>query len=611
MQRSGENMSVSAKDERQVEAKDFGERVRRQLDRMLASATFQQADRLRRFLKFVVLEAVAGRRDELKEYVVGVQVFDKEPSFDPRTDPVVRVQARRLRARLARYYDEEGERDNIIIDLPKGGYAPVFSQRESASFPSQPSAVKLASRNTVVVIPFTDISPQNDLGHYCRGIHQEIVHRLATMPNLRVLALDPCGQGPAGRKPEAAIVVSGSLRVCGTTLRATAQISDEATGCYLWSDSLDGDVAEAFVLQDRVAGLIARRLEAERFDQTTAKTPRRATANLTAHNLYRQGRYHLSQRTEEGLRKAVELFEKALAEDAEFALAHSGLTDAYSLLGHYGVLGPAEVWTKTAAAAASAVMLDGNSAEARASLAHVKSTQDWDWRGAEVEFQRSIALDDSYATAHHWYAASCLAPTGRLDEALERMLLAQSLNPISAIIARDVARIHYYRRDFDAALDQCDYTVELNPHFAAVYAMLGLVQEQRGEFDEAAAAFQRAAHLSPASPNARAGLARTMAISGKRRLALKILHQLEALSARRYVSPFEFALVHLALEQVEPGLKWLEKACDDRCFELLTVKVDPRFDRLKDHSVVVSIIDRMGLGPGAPPKRGPEAAGRK
>lgn len=603
---------MSAMDERTVEAKDFGERVRRQLDRMLASATFQQADRLRRFLRFVVLEAIAGRRDELKEYIVGVQVFDKEPSFDPRTDPVVRVQARRLRARLSRYYAEEGERDEIIIDLPKGGYAPVFSQREESAPPaSRPSPMKQAGRNTVVVIPFNDISPRGELGHYCKGIHEEIVHRLAMMPNLRVLALDPSRQGSAGRKQEAAIVVSGSLRVSGNTLRATAQISDETTGCYLWSDSVDGNMDEVFALQDRVAGLIAKRLESERFEYTPAKTPRRATVNLTAHNLYRQGRYHLSQRTEEGLLRAVDLFEKVLAEDAEFALAHSGLSDAYSLLGHYGVLGPAEVWTKTAAAAATAVMLHGNSAEARASLAHVKSTQDWDWRGSEMEFQRSIALDESYATAHHWYAASCLAPTGRLDEALEHMLLAQSLDPISSIIARDVARIHYYRRDFEAALEQCDYTVELNPHFAAVYQMLGMVQEQRGEFDEAIAAFERAAHLSPASPNSRAGLARTLAISGKRRLALRILRQLETLSAERYVSPFEFALVHLALDQVEPGLKWLEKACDDRCFELLTVKVDPRFDHLKDHPVVLSIIDRMGLGPGTQPKRGPEAGGGK
>ena len=132
--------------------------------------------------------------------------------------------------------------------------------------------------------------------------------------------------------------------------------------------------------------------------------PHGTTENLAAHNLYLQGRYHLNQRTEEGLRKAVDFFEKALVEDAQFALAHSGLADAYGLLAHYGVLAPAEVWTKAASTAATAVMLDGNSAEAHTSLAHVKATQDWDWHGAEREFQRAITLDPRYATAHHWYA---------------------------------------------------------------------------------------------------------------------------------------------------------------------------------------------------------------
>ena len=163
----------------------------------------------------------------------------------------------------------------------------------------------------------------------------------------------------------------------------------------------------------------------------------RPTENLAAYNLYLQGRYHLNQRTEEGLRKAVEFFDKAIVEDAQYAQAYSGLADAYSLLGHYGVLAPAEVWTKTASNAAWAVLQDEHSAEAHTSLAHVKSTQDWDWLGAEREFQRALSLDPRYPTAHHWYAVSCLAPMGRLDDAREEMLLAQALDPISSIIARD------------------------------------------------------------------------------------------------------------------------------------------------------------------------------
>ena len=261
---------------------------------------------------------------------------------------------------------------------------------------------------------------------------------------------------------------------------------------------------------------VAEQLKRELIGGAQSRSIRRPTENLAAYNLYLQGRYHLNQRTEEGLRKAVEFFEKAIVENAQYAQAYSGLSDAYGLLGHYGVLAPAEVWTKAASNAAWAVLQDENSAEAHTSLAHVKSTQDWDWLGAEREFRRALALDPRYPTAHHWYAMSCLTPLGRLDQACEEMMLAQALDPISSIIGRDLARIYYYKQDYDAALEQCDHSIELNPHFSPAYWILGLVQEQRGEFDESAAAFQRAIQLSPRSPLMQGALGRTFALSGKK-----------------------------------------------------------------------------------------------
>src|SRR5580765_8923389 len=127
--------------------------VRPQLDRILSSPTFQQVDRLKRFLTFITVEALSGRSDQLKEYVVGVQVFGKEASFDPRTDPIVRVQARRLRARMARYYRAEGQADETIIDLPKGGYVPVFKRREGGGTGRRFISAASASRNAVAVMP--------------------------------------------------------------------------------------------------------------------------------------------------------------------------------------------------------------------------------------------------------------------------------------------------------------------------------------------------------------------------------------------------------------------------------------------------------------------------
>jgi serine/threonine-protein kinase len=370
---------------------------------------------------------------------------------------------------------------------------------------------------------------------------------------------------------------------------------DGASGCYLWSESVDGSTHDVFGVQERVARSVARKLESDAADPERRVGAPRPVANLAAQNLYLQGRYHLNQRTEDGLRKALDFFERALAEDAQYAVAHSGLADACNLLTHYGVRSPAEVWPKAAASAKTAVILDDFSAEAHTSFALVKATQDWDWAGAESEFQRAISLNPKYATAHHWYAASCLAPLGRLAEALEEITLAQSLDPVSSIVARDVAMIHYHRRDFETALEQCDHTIELNPHFAPAYWLLGLIQAHRRDFDESIAALQRAVHLSPQTPRIHGALGRTFALSGRRKRALEVLRKLESYASERYVSPLEFAWIQFALGDIDLGFDWLTKACEDRSFDLISLKVDPRFDPLRDDERFIAMPRKLGL----------------
>ena len=567
------------------------EKVAEQLNRILASKAFRQSDRLKRFLSFIVEETLAGRGERLKEFVVGVEVFGKPESFDPRNDPIVRVQARRLRAQLARYYREEGPDSEVLIELPKGGYAPVFRRLKSAPV-RRAAGPALVSRNTAVVSPFSDCSAAGEQRYFSEGLTQEIIHTLAGAEGIRLIAWN---ESSAPGTSDAAIIVAGSVRASGNAVRITMNLIDAANGVYLWSRSIDRPLDNVLAVQEEAARLIADEMKRELSGGVPSSGIRHPGENLAAYNLYVQGRYHLNQRTEEGLRKAVEFFEKAIAENAQYAQAYSGLADAYGLLGHYGVLAPAEVWTKTASNAAWAVLQDENSAEAHTSLAHVKSTQDWDWLGAEREFQRALALDPRYPTAHHWYAMSCLTPLARLDQACQEMLLAQSLDPISSIIGRDLARIYYYQQDYESALDQCDHTIELNPHFSPAYWILGLVQEQRGEFDESAAAFQRALQLSPGSPLMQAALGRTLALSGKRAEALRMLHDLNELAARRYVSPFELASMHFALDQTDEGFQWLAKAFQDRCFELICLRVDPRWESLRTNPRFQHLFAQLAL----------------
>jgi TolB-like protein/Flp pilus assembly protein TadD len=581
--------------------KDADEKTTGQLNRILASRAFRQADRLKRFLAFIVEETMAGRGERLKEFVVGIEVFGKDDSFDPRNDPIVRVQARRLRAQLARYYHEEGHDDELVIELPKGGYAPVFRplKKTSASRSVTPA---LVSRNTVLVLPFSDNSSAANQEYFCQGVSQEIIQFLTGMEAIRLVAwnvpADAVGHYDVREiadRLNVAMIITGSVRMADDEARITMSLIDSKSGCYVWSKSIDRKMENIFAIQEEVARAISGQLETELAAGTHARGLRHPTRNLAAYNLYVQGRYHVNQRTEEGLRKAVEFFERSIVEDAQYAQAYSGLADAYGLLGHYGALSPAEVWTKTTSNAAWAVLQDENSAEAHTSLAHVKGTQDWDWFGAEREFQRAIALDPRYPTAHHWYAMSSLAPLGRLDDALAEMAMAQALDPISSIIARDLARIHYYRQDYDAALEQCDHAIELNPHFTPAYWMLGLVQEQRGDFDESAAAFQRAIQLSPQSPLMQAALGRTLALSGKRNEALRILRELQELAGKRYVSPFEVASLHFALGEPDQAFDWLTKAFQDRCFELICLKVDPRMRSLWGNPRFQNLFRQLGL----------------
>jgi serine/threonine-protein kinase len=447
----------------------------------------------------------------------------------------------------------------------------------------------------VTVSPIRDDSANGTLDYFCSGLRDEIVHALTSIKALRVLATRGDDVTDDIDSEEAALIITGGVRSARERLRVTIQLVDGTSGFYLWSESMDVEAADPLTGQEAIAKLVADKVAPE-VDAEAAPGARRQSDNLAARNLFVQGRYHLNQRTEEGLQKAVEFFEKAIVEDSQFSLAHSGLADAYGLLAHYGVLGPADVWAKAASSAASAVMLDGHSAEAHTSLAHVRATQDWDFTGAESLFRKAIQLDPRYATARHWYAMSCLVPMGRLDEALEQILLAQLLDPVSSIIARDVAVTQYYRGEFDLALEHCDHTIELNPHFAPAYLTLGLVQEQRRDLDEAVAAFRRAMDLEPNSLRMQSALARTLALAGKREPAIETLQRLEQLAASRYVSPVEFMTAAFAAGDLESGFRWLTKACDERCFEMLTLKADPRFGGLRDDPRFNAITSRVGLG---------------
>jgi tetratricopeptide (TPR) repeat protein len=564
--------------------------IRLVLAEILRSKSFRQLDRLQKFLTYIVEETLAGRGDQLKEYPVGVDVFGKDSSFDPRMDPIVRVQARRLRMRLATYYSEEGHNDPIVIELPKGGYTPSFRDVESALPAKNMITTALVSRNAVAVLAFEDDSPNHDLQPFCRGVSQEIIQALSTVNGIVVKTA-----AAGNARQSAALLVEGSVRKNRDLLRITTHIADALRECYIWSETLDRATGDDVAVQEEVAKRVIEVLRSELIDRSATFGSAAAANNVAAHNLFLQGRYHLEQRTEPGLQKAVEYFNRAIEEDPKMATAYAGLADAYNLMAHYGVCSPADVWTKATSNAAQAVMLEDQSSEAHTSLAHIKATQDWDWVGAEREFLRAISLNPRNATAHLWYGVSCLASLGRLDEALTELRVAQALDPVSSIVARNIALIYYYQRNLDLALEQADRTIEQNPHFPAAYWTLGLIQEQRGEMEEAVAAFKRAIDLSPPSPRILGALGGVLAKDAKRDEASRILKKLDELAQTRYISPFEPALINFNLGNRQQGFELLTKAFGDRSFEIITIHIDPRFDGIRNDSRYKSLFDKLKL----------------
>lgn len=544
------------------------EAIHAELRKVLGSSVFSLSDRLRRFLEYVVTKSLAAEEHQLKEYTIGQDVFDRGVDFDPRIDPIVRVEAGRLRQKLQRYYESEGKDSPIRIQLPKGAYVPVIG---SQAAPQTPAANTVP---TLAVLTFADLSPNRDQAYLCEGMTEELIRALTKASGLRVFA--------ARSAQSANFVLEGGLRRDGDRMRITTLLKSALTGQFVWGENYDSEFADVFSIQEDISRAIVAALQVQLRQDSDAAAPR-ATANTVAYRLYLKARYFWNLRTPEGLLEAVRLFNKAIENDPDFALAYAGLADSYTLLGNYSVMPPKEVRKSAAQSAESALRLAPGLAEAHTSMAHVLATCEWNWEEAEREYELAIELNPRLPTSHHWYAITCLMPQRRLAEAQLEILEAASLDPVSISISRDVAVINWAMRDYTAAAEQARRALELAPDFYEAYWILGLSCEQMKEPEQAIAAFRRGTACRPAARLSGA-LGHTLALAGLREEAQQTLVELTELSQERYVSPFDMAVVQLGLGEVNRAFDLLECAFQDRCYEILWLPVDPRWDALRTHA---------------------------
>jgi serine/threonine-protein kinase len=318
------------------------------------------------------------------------------------------------------------------------------------------------------------------------------------------------------------------------------------------------------------------------------------TENPEAYRRYLEGRYYWQQRTRAGLTKAAAYFGQAIETDPGYARAYSGLADAQTALGYLSHLPPREVFARAKAAATRALQLDATLTEPHTSLAYVRLYHDWDWTGAEAEFERALALDSDYATAHHWYAIY-LTAMGRFDEARVAIAKAQALEPTSLTINTDLGFVLYYGRQYEAAVGQLRMVIEMNPAFALARLWLGRTYQQMGMHDDALAEFRRARTGLRDWPVLTAAIGHVQGTSGRRREARETLAGLKRLARRQYVTPYGIALVHAGLGQTDQALGWLGRALADRSHWLVWLKLDPRFEHLRSDRRYRDLVRKVGL----------------
>jgi serine/threonine-protein kinase len=569
------------------------------LHKVLTSKMFARSERLSRFLRFVTEQTLQGNAEKLKEYVVGLEVFDRQPEYDPRFDPIVRVEARRLRAKLRAYYRTEGSGDPVCIGLPERGYAPTFDRRKSESSERATAPEESVS---IAVLPFLNISPDRENEYFSDGLTEELICVLGSIEGFRVVARTSVFQlkGRAldiryfGAQLNASMVLEGSVRREGGRVRISAQLVGVADGYQLWSETYEREVNNVFAVQGEIARAIGDALKAPLGLGLGRLSTKRHPEDADASNLYLQGRYFLNLRTEAGFLRALECFRKAIERHPRYALAYAGLADAYSLGTRYDVLPAKEAWPKAKAAALESLALDDKLAEAHTALAFVKLHYEREWDAAEGEFRRALEINPSYAVAHQW-STWALAVLGRFEDAVASMKRAYSLDPLSPNVAADLALAYYFARQYENAVEQCQDVIELHPGFYRPHQLLGMIYLQQKLYAEAITELQQAAIMSGGNCKVLALLACAQSSSGNPSGAKQTFREL--LATKPYVPPVDLALVHSALGERDQMFDAFEKAYEDHDGELIWLPVDPIYDSFREEPRFQTLLEKLTAMP--------------
>jgi len=483
----------------------------------------------------------------------------------------------------------------VIAVLLIFGAAVFFWSRAAKERPAHVSA-------TIAVLPFRPLVAEHRDEALELGMAEALISRLSYNRSLIVRPLSSV-RGfngldqdalDAGRVLSVDFVVDGSIQRWGDKIRVTVRLVSVSDGAVLWSEAFDEGFTDIFAVQNTISDRATVALSPRIINGGQSSARDHDTKNPDAYALYLRGRLSAFKITEADIRKAIDFYDSAIKIDPNYALAYAGMADAYRTLAIAGFASGNEVCPKAKELAERALLIDDSLAEAHIVLGWIHLLYTWDWAAAEKECLKAIELDPNNSETHRGYA-HFLSNAGRHDEAIREARISRELAPLTLITATIEVQCLFYAGHDDEALDRAARTLELDPDFWVIHNVIGRIYIREKRYQEAFAELKRAIDLSHDSPEAIAQLGYGYAVSGDDENALETIHRLELLSKERFVPDYHFALIYNGLGKTEMSLDRLERSYASRDIQLSFVKIDTRWDNLRNEKRFIGLITRMGI----------------
>jgi serine/threonine-protein kinase len=464
------------------------------------------------------------------------------------------------------------------------------------------AATMPAPHSRLAVLPLANLSPDPDDAYFAHGLTDELISRLSSLTNLRVIARNSViryaetdkGIREIGRELQVETVLEGSVRKEGNQARVTLQLIDIESEEPLWVDAYDARIEDVLVVQGEIAEKVAEALLVQMQVGEQRQIAKRGTENPDAFVLYLKGRYFWNKRDVESLETSKTFFEQALDLDPTYAGAWSGLADVFTLLGSRFVMPPEEAHPRARAAAERALALDDELAEAHISLAAVLADYYWDWNAAGQHFRRGLEVRPSYATGRLWYA-ELLERLGQFDEMLAEAEKAEELDPLAPANLHVIGKALYYLRRYDDSVAQYRKLIELYPDYSSASLHLGLAHLHAGQYEQAISIWEPLADDWGRPQELLGLLGHAYARVGRTEMAGQLLDELDELAGEKTVSSFHRAVIHVAMGNHDRALDSLEGAYEERIWLMGLLKVEPIFEPLHGDARFDALLQKMGF----------------